>query len=282
VHNSLYQNPDIFHDLYVFKCVTTVVFTAGGGGEPANYTRMLLRERGIEKAYNFMSEPAGAEEPIRDESTVLIGKHNISASTFESMSNVQILYLRLPESMHTGQGYDTYGGESLKKLYENEIRDITTIDKNATYTLHDLKSIIATILRERRPNYIRVLNHLVSMPTNEDESDHADYIVSAKLVVDVIKEEGIKANIQTYAEDFLHRLDPNLISAHPGFDVKANAFHTSPRTKRGEEEIARRSDKNHPGFWFNFSFFGAIALWCTIIVAALIHKMCVAMQATAN
>jgi LmbE family N-acetylglucosaminyl deacetylase len=219
-----YQNPDVHHDLYAFKCVTTVVFTASGSGEPASYTRILQRERSLEEAYKFMDEPTRAEEPIRDESTVQIGKYNVSASTFEGMSNVQILYLRLPESTHTRQGYITHGGESLKKLYDNEIKYITTIDQNATYTLHDLKNIIATILRERRPNYIRVLNHLVSLPNNEDESEHEDHTVSAKLIVDVIKEEGIEANIQTYAGDFMRRLDANLVSSHRDFEVKVNTF----------------------------------------------------------
>ncbi|EDU44743.1 predicted protein [Pyrenophora tritici-repentis Pt-1C-BFP] len=32
----LFQNPDLLHDLFVFKCVTTVVFNADTGGEAAN------------------------------------------------------------------------------------------------------------------------------------------------------------------------------------------------------------------------------------------------------
>ena len=66
----LFQNPDLLHDLYVFKCVTTVVFTADTGGETANDTRVREIERGLEDAYRFMSGGASFEgdgsRPISD------------------------------------------------------------------------------------------------------------------------------------------------------------------------------------------------------------------------
>jgi hypothetical protein len=225
-HNTdglLFQNPDLLHDLYIHKCVTTVVFTSDSGGEAANDTRILERESALEMAYKLMNDKdypfsedaqakwAHGEAPdgrvqtesgdqdviLRNVSSVQVGKYNISASALYNMPNVQILYLRLPNSPHAGQGYNAYGGESLKKLYQAKVPSITNTDKNATYTLQDLKDIVATILHERRPANIGILNRKIDFETDENyiEQEHTDRITSAKIVWDVIGETNIYANV---------------------------------------------------------------------------------------
>jgi hypothetical protein len=52
VDDILYQNPDLFHDLYVYKCVTTFVFTAGDRGVTGNFSASL--ELSLEAAYAHM------------------------------------------------------------------------------------------------------------------------------------------------------------------------------------------------------------------------------------
>jgi hypothetical protein len=233
-HNAdalLFQNPDLLHDLYVHKCVTTVVFTSDSGGEAANDTRILERESALEMAYKFMidkdyplskdtqakwtrgeapdgqvqTESGDQDVPLRNVSSVQVGKYNISASALYNMPNVQILYLRLPNSPHAGQGYNAYGGESLKKLYQAKISGITNTDKNATYTLQNLKDIVATILQERRPTNIGILNHMIDFETDENyiEQEHTDRITSAKIVWDVIHEANIYANVHLYVSSLL-------------------------------------------------------------------------------
>jgi hypothetical protein len=225
-HNTdslLFQNPDLLHDLYVYKCVTTVVFTSDSGGEAAKDTRILERESALEMAYKFMNDrdyPAAEEAqakwvhgesseeprrkgdqdvPLRNVTMVQVDKYNISASAFYNMPNVQILYLRLPDSPYPGQGYDAYGGESLKKLYQKKIPSITNTDKNATYTLEGLKDLVAMILRERQAAKVGILNRWIPYETDENyiEQEHTDRITSAKIVWDVIVSEGIKANVSS-------------------------------------------------------------------------------------
>jgi hypothetical protein len=221
-HNAdslLYQNPDVLRELYVYKCVTTVVFTSDTGGEAANETRVVERESALEEAYRFMNAAPTEEQakwvhgdnsdepfrgasiqyelPPRKATTIQVGKYNISASSFDDMPNVQILYLRLPDSPHDGSGYDAYG-ESLKKLYQKKIPSITTVDQTATYTLQDLKDVITTILRERRATDIGILNHKIDFETDDSldtEQEHTDRITSAKIVLDVIGEANISANV---------------------------------------------------------------------------------------
>ncbi|KAF1832309.1 hypothetical protein BDW02DRAFT_430119 [Decorospora gaudefroyi] len=242
----LYHNPDLLHDLYVFKCVTTVVFTADSGGDAANHTTVLEHERGLEEAYKFMNDASyrlakttrdnsdseqsahpesGKEELVRTETMIKVGKHNITASSLGGMPNAQILYLRLPASTQTGQGYEAFGNETLKRLYKKQIPHITTTDGTAMYTLDDMKDVISTILRDRKANTLRVLNHLASLLADDDddvEVEHPDRIVSAKLVVDVVKEEQIKGSIQAYASDFMRKLDANLNTAD--FNDKAATY----------------------------------------------------------
>lgn len=82
-------------------------------------------------------------------------------------------------------------------LYSADISQITATDAAATCTVRDLKNIIATILNERRADDIHVLNYLASLSTGQDDYqlEHADRIVSAKLVMDVVKEEGIETRV---------------------------------------------------------------------------------------
>jgi hypothetical protein len=185
-------------------------------------------ERGLKEAFRFMSSmpsvvadgsraTSGTEEvparksqqqmlswlfpnpenSVRNDTTIRFGEYDVAASPLLGLSNVQIIYLRLPGSTYYGQGYSAYHEESLKMLYSAEISHITTTDGTATYTIRDLKDVIATILHERRADNIRVLNHLESLSTTEEDAqlEHADRVVSAKLVMDVVKEEEIGANV---------------------------------------------------------------------------------------
>lgn len=55
VDSLLFQNPDVLHDLFVFKCVTTVAFNADTGGEARNDTRREELEYGLGRSYEIMS-----------------------------------------------------------------------------------------------------------------------------------------------------------------------------------------------------------------------------------
>ncbi|KAL1794257.1 hypothetical protein ACET3X_007678 [Alternaria dauci] len=230
----LFQNPDLYHDVFVFKCITTVVLTADSGGEAANHTRVLELERGLENAYRFMSNVSvgdadetqsarcntpmithnGTKQQIAatNDTTVQIGEHTISASSLLGRSNVQILYLRLPQSGYFGKGYEAYSEESLARLYNADIPHITTTDGKANYSVQQLKDIIATIIRSRQANDIRMLNYFEALNTNGegDQLDHTDRLVSAKLVMNAMEDVGFDGNVKVYASDSLRMLRNNL------------------------------------------------------------------------
>ena len=132
--------------------------------------------------------------------TVQIGEHTISASSLFGRSNVQILYLRLPQSKYFGKGYKAYYEESLARLYNADIPHITTTDGKANYTVQQLKDIIATIIHSRQANDIRMLNYFEALNTNGegDQLDHADRLVSAKLVMNAMEDVGFSGNVKVY------------------------------------------------------------------------------------
>ncbi|KAF1942490.1 hypothetical protein EJ02DRAFT_433919 [Clathrospora elynae] len=232
VDGLLFQNPDLYHDLHVFKCVTTVVLNTGSRGEAANYTRMLERERGLEEAYKWMaglpSKIPDLDAPIRNETTIQLGKHNISASLLPDMPNLQILYLRLPDSTHGGQGYPAYNGESLRKLYYPGIQTITSTDgTNNTYTAQDLNDVIAMILQFRQASNIHVLSYQDELSPDDNDvhsSEHADHIMSARIVMWVIKREKMEVKVQSYASDLMRSLAANINVTSTDYRMKTDAY----------------------------------------------------------
>lgn len=129
--------------------------------------------------------------------TVRLGESSVKLSSHARADNVQLVYLGLPDGGSAGSGYDAHGGESLRKLHSGEIDTITTTDGNVTYTLESLRSLIADILYESKATDVRVLDYKTGIPDDEDaRSDHADHVVSARIVVDVMKRDQSKAKLQ--------------------------------------------------------------------------------------
>ncbi|KAF2640296.1 hypothetical protein P280DRAFT_526606, partial [Massarina eburnea CBS 473.64] len=190
----LYQQPDLYHDFYVFKCITSVVFTSGNRGFGGNFSRSL--ENGLEAAYAFMVDPL-AKDLSWEETTVQIETFNVTMRFLKDTPNIQILYLRLPDGASDGSGYRVTHRQSLKKLYQNTIRSITTIDGESTYTLQSLSNLIASVLRQSAPRDIRVLDFKASIPKDGQlDGEHADHTVTARLVVDVVEKTKLEGDIR--------------------------------------------------------------------------------------
>lgn len=145
-----------------------------------------------------MSSAIG-DTTIGEKGVIQIGEKSVADFTFNSVPNVHILYLRLPGGEHTGEGYKAHTEQSLKKLYTGEITVMTSADGGTTYTLDQIKEIIAVILHERQMNDVRVLNYKAMLPKNKvfESFDHTDHTITANIVLDVVKSENITANITT-------------------------------------------------------------------------------------
>ncbi|KAH4177004.1 hypothetical protein HBI38_016700 [Parastagonospora nodorum] len=218
----LYQNPSLLHDIYVFKCVTTIVMTSGNRGSDGNLSRSL--ERGIQESYALMAN-LRVDNPAMQETMVRVGINELHSWSLEGMRNIQIIYLRLPDCAPSGRGYVATRGASLSKLYYKEIDSITATDGNATYTLRDIKELIAFILHERKPKVIHILNHQAKFSdAHSASSAHADHIVSAKLVRGIVTAEKIKATVKSYAASNVRRFKANIEPLHHDFTKKSAAL----------------------------------------------------------
>jgi len=129
--------------------------------------------------------------------TARVGHADVKVSSHPNANNVRLVYLRLPDGGPAGVGYAANNGESLRKLYAGEIESVTTTDGNVTYSLDSLKDTLTAILWETGATEVRMLDHKTGVPDEHDErDDHADHAVSARLVVDVLKQSDIKAKLQ--------------------------------------------------------------------------------------
>lgn len=191
------MSPDIYHDLYVYKCVTTVFLTSGDRGLGDNTTAQL--ERGLGGAFSMMDGTSTyKDDPVTGSTKVQLGDYDIDVWSPHWTKRVHNVYLRLPDSEIAGQGHVIYQRESLRKLYDGAIDSITTTDGNATFTLDSLQDLLAMILDVRKPNEVKTLSHRTSFPTdeNDENAEHADHIVSAQLVVNAVKKKGLTVDIQ--------------------------------------------------------------------------------------
>lgn len=192
----LYQNPDIFHDLYVYKCVTAVLFTSGDRGVQGNYSRSI--ERGLEDAVAYMAGQV-TNSSSWNSSDVQFGGQLVMMRSLKEVPDVQLLYLRLPHSMPDGRSYLTGDGQgqSLKKLYEDKVETISTTDGSATYTMDELRDLISTILQKRQATDVHVLDYKTPVLEDYDMGgEHADHTVISRLVVEVMEKDKLKGNIR--------------------------------------------------------------------------------------
>jgi hypothetical protein len=179
------------------------VITSGDRGMDSNFSQSL--ERGLRHSYALMADLPFDNATMEDTTVVRVGTHDLHSWSFNGMRNIQLIYMRLPDGAPHGHGYDAHKGESLGRLYKKQIDSITSTDGNTTYTLRDLKEIIGSILHQRKPIVIHVMNHKASHPGDQQfpyssQADHNDHLVSAKLVQSVINVEKINATVKSQVQ----------------------------------------------------------------------------------
>jgi hypothetical protein len=171
-----------------------VLFTSGDRGVVGNYSRSI--ERGLEDAFAFMGSEQ--EEPSWTGADVQFNGKVVLLRSLKTWPQVQLVFLRLPDGKPDGLPYRD-DGESLKQLYDKDISSITATDASATYTLDSLKELLATVMKKREANDIRILRHKEPVTKElEANHDHMDHLVSSRLVAEVVNRENITANIIAY------------------------------------------------------------------------------------
>ena len=124
----LFLSPDLSHDIQAKRCVRTVFVTAGDDGQGPGY--WLSREDGAEAAY---AEMAGVADTW-SQSDAGISGHPMPLMTLVGDPQVSLVFMRLPDGDVDGSGFASTDFESLQKLYQGTISEMTTVDGTSSYT----------------------------------------------------------------------------------------------------------------------------------------------------
>jgi hypothetical protein len=167
------MNPDVQRDVRAGRCVRTVYVTAGDAGEGEAY--WAKRESGVKTAYATMAGRAGT---WNDRTTVLGGR-NVRISDLTGTA-VSLVFLRLPDGFH-GEGSPLYGSQSLQKLWEGTIPQITAVDRSASYTRGELIGVLKELLEKTHATTVRMQDFRGSSgPVGaEGDGDHHDHHAAA-------------------------------------------------------------------------------------------------------
>ncbi|HEY7371617.1 MAG TPA: PIG-L family deacetylase, partial [Polyangia bacterium] len=166
----LFIGPDLAHAIGAAgTCVRTVYLTAGDDGQDQSYWGG--REVGIKAAYAQM---AGVANSWTQSDAGLAGR-TVPLYTLAGNSAVSVLFLRLPDGLTDGSGFESTGFESMQKLWEGGIALIHAIDGSTSYDRAGLIAALASLIGSFRPSQIRVQDFAGSF----GDGDHSDHHVSA-------------------------------------------------------------------------------------------------------
>ncbi len=184
------------------RCVRTVYVTAGDAGSSNLYWNN--RELGAVRAHARMLGIAATTT----NSSINSGPHKIALKILSANPRSSMVYLRLPDGGQFGGGFDRNAGQSLKKLWYNEIASLSTVadanfDGLANVTSYDKRDLFITlreIMVTFRPDKISIQNYVRDHATLNDDSlaDHSDHLITARFAYQAAKSyawlRGIKLN----------------------------------------------------------------------------------------
>ncbi|BCT75872.1 hypothetical protein SCMU_17140 [Sinomonas cyclohexanicum] len=161
----LFLSPDFMRDLQTNRCTLSVFLTAGEAGEGSSYWNSL--ENGIEASYAQMAGKANSWAEIDDG----IANRDIKRQQLAG-SNIQVMFIRIPDGFPDGSGSDTYNNQSILKLWNGTLSSVTPVDGRAAYTKAQLKSVLVTLMNEMRPTTVRTQDWTGTYKNPYDHSDH--------------------------------------------------------------------------------------------------------------
>ena len=170
----LFQSPDLLKDICSGGPVRTVVVSAGDNGKAEAY--WSGREAGIRAAYAHM---AGAKNVWSSWPVTVTGR-TIAHATLMGRPNVVINFLRLPDGGYPdGNGTSRYQNQSLMKLWQGSIADITAVDSSNNFTKSTLTQTLTAFMELAGPGRISTQDYVGSF----GDGDHADHYATAYLTV---------------------------------------------------------------------------------------------------
>jgi hypothetical protein len=186
---QLFMNPNAYRD--VQRPSTKVVFvylTAGDDGAGLGtagraHPYYLARENGAKLSVKFIADANNTPAAPVDSSASVSG-HKIKLFRYR---NTVSYFLRLPDGNIEGPGYQSTGFQSLKRLHEGAISEMTTIDNSATYKgWSDLTNTLRELIDAERGSAQNVWVNIPDTDLQKNVDDHADHQHMARAVLEAI------------------------------------------------------------------------------------------------
>jgi LmbE family N-acetylglucosaminyl deacetylase len=167
----LFLSPDLLHDIQSKDCVRTVYLTAGDAGGDKFY--WLSRQLGAEAAYSTM---LGIKNVWNQQTLILAPGEYVTVATPRDNMQVSLIFMNLPDGNLLGQGFPSYGRQSLMKLHEGAIPDMRTVDGESIYTSDQLVSALALLMDTYQPAEV----HTQADAVASQFPDHSDHTAAGK------------------------------------------------------------------------------------------------------
>jgi hypothetical protein len=188
----------------------------GNAGRSQPY--YLARENGAKLSVMFIAN--GPNNPVTaSDSETSIGGHTIKRWTYGPTVSY---FLRLPDGNMDGDGYDSTGLQSLRRLHEGAIQSITAIDASATYRgWDDLTRTLRDLIDRERGHATKVWVNVPDTDVTKNPGDHSDHQQTASGVLEAVR--GLSCiNMTFYLDYVVATLDENANSQDR--DINAASF----------------------------------------------------------
>jgi hypothetical protein len=221
---QLFMNPSAFEDVAGAAAKTVFVHVTAGddglgvGSGSGKQPYYLARENGALSALRFMAN--ADRTPIEDATgRVTFNGHSVLR---ESYLNTIGYFLRVPDGDASGSGFAGTGFQSLKRLANGDIDELSAIDGSTTY--HGWRDLVATvrdILSYERGRAPLVQVNVAETDSRINPADHSDHLLTAKAALDAA--QGMGCVRRVYYVDYASSKLPENLSA-PQRDMESAVF----------------------------------------------------------
>ena len=187
---QLWESPASYHDYVSGDRLLFIYVTAGDAGSGTAYWQ--AREQAAEASVIALAG-SGLGSNASWVNVCYTGGSQVCHTLWQwTYGSTVSIFMRLPDGGNMGGGFSTTGFETLEKLRDGNITNLTTVDGSATYTSWpDLYLTIAAIINTYAPSNASTIVHAPDFNRTNQTSqgsicpgceDHADHLAVADAV----------------------------------------------------------------------------------------------------
>lgn len=187
---QLFEAPSAYHDYQSGERLLFIYVTAGDAGSGTSYWQ--AREQAADASVRELAGP-GLNTTSGSVNVCYNAGSQVCHSLWQWTYGTTVsIFMRLPDGGNMGGGFSTSGFESLSKLRDGNITNISAVDASTTYYgWSDLYQTLAAVVNAYAPNDSTTTIHAPEFDRNRQTSqgsicpgclDHADHLAVADAV----------------------------------------------------------------------------------------------------